>query len=104
MPPEHASHPPELVRLCEEAVQRLQSLRRADASERGARIPAVRALLERIGEMLEALDVRASDYPDEQGTLADAWSAVQSIDLDRGGPHVPRYVDRAVADVRRLIP
>jgi hypothetical protein len=102
--PEHASHPPELARLCEEAAERLHGLRNADASERGARIPAIRALLERIGGMVEALDLRASDFPAEQGALVDAWSALQSIDLDRGGPHVPRYVDRAVADVRRLIP
>jgi hypothetical protein len=82
----------------------LQGLRDADASERGTRIPAIRALLERIGGMLEALDLRAADFPEEQGALVDAWSALQSIDLDRGGPHVPRFVDRAVADVRRLIP
>jgi hypothetical protein len=104
MAPQHASHPPELVRLCEEAAERLQSLRDADAAERGARIPAIRALLERIGAMLEALDLRAADFPEEQGALVDAWSALQSIDLDRGGPHVPRFVDRAVADVQRLIP
>jgi HEPN domain-containing protein len=95
-------HSPELVRLCEEAVELLLSLKPAAAPERAERIREIRALLERIGRLVEAEDLRAPGFAEEQGSLVDAWSAVQSIDMDRGGPHVERYVDRAVADVRRL--
>jgi hypothetical protein len=102
MPPPGHDHPPEFRRLCDEAAEMLLALKSAEPRERGERIPAIRALLARIAAEVEALDLRAPDFPEEQGQLVDAASALESIDLDRGGPHVARYVDRAVADVRRL--
>ena len=89
-------------RLCDEAVERLRALPPADAHERGALIPAIRALLERIDAEVEELDILAPGFAAEQGALGDAASALQSIDMDRGGPHVPRYVERAIAGIRRL--
>lgn len=32
----------------------------------------------------------------------DAASALQAIGRDRGGPNVPRFVDRIVADLRHM--
>jgi hypothetical protein len=99
-----APHPPEFVRLCEEAVARLEGLKSATAMERGARLPAIRALLADIATQLSDLDLRAPGFADEQGTLTDASSALQAIDMDRGGPHVPRFVDRIIQDLRRIAP
>jgi hypothetical protein len=95
-------HPPEFRRLCQDAIDRFHTLAAAGPLERGALIPGLRALLQRIDDQVEELDLRAPGFAREQGLLIDAASALQSIDLDRGGPHVPRYVERAVADIRRV--
>jgi hypothetical protein len=102
--PEPVAHPAEFVRMCEDAIARLQALKSATAMERGARLPAIRALLADIGTQLSELDIRLPGFADEQGTLTDASSALQAIDLDRGGPHVPRFVDRIIQDLRRIAP
>lgn len=99
-----APHPPEFVRLCEDAVAQLEALKTATAMERGARLPAIRAQLADIATQLSDLDLRAPGFADEQGTLTDASSALQAIDMDRGGPHVPRFVDRIIQDLRRIAP
>lgn len=88
--------------MCEDAVARLEALRTATAMERGARLPGIRTLLTEIGTRMAELDLRAPGFADEQGTLTDAVSALQAIDMDRGGPHVPRFVDRIVQDLRRI--
>ena len=100
--PTPAQHPPEFVRLCEQAIQALEGLKLATPMERGTRLPAIRELLGEISGHLADLDLRLPGFPDEQGTLTDAASALQAIDMDRGGPHVPRFVDRIVADLRRI--
>jgi hypothetical protein len=100
--PSVPQHSAEFHRLCDEAVERLRALLPADAHGRGALIPAIRALLERIDAQVEELDILAPGFAAEQGALGDAASALQSIDMDRGGPHVPRCVERAIADIRRL--
>ena len=95
-------HPAEFRRLCDEAVEAFRALLAVDGHERGRLIPGIRALLERVNREVEEMDLRAPGFAAEQGALVDAASALQSIDLDRGGPHVPRYVERAVADLRRV--
>ena len=97
-----AQHPAAFVRLCEDAAAQLEALKSASAMERGARLPAIRALLSDISAQLAEMDLLRPGFADEQGTLTDAASALQAIDLDRGGPHVPRFVDRIVADLRRI--
>lgn len=95
-------HPPEFRRLCEQAVERLRALAAAPPLERGPLIPGIRALLEQIDREIDERDIRDPGFATEQGLLVDASSALQSIDLDRGGPHVSRFVDRAIADIRRV--
>jgi len=95
-------HPPEFKRLCEEAVEGFRALAAAELMERGRMIPGLREMLARIDEQVEEMDIRDPAFAREQGLLVDASSALQSIDLDRGGPHVERYVERAIADIRRV--
>lgn len=96
------SHPQEFRALCEQAIERFRALAAAPALERGALIPDLRALLQRIDAEMDELDLLQPRFAEEQGLLVNAASALQSIDLDRGGPHVARYVERAVADLRRV--
>lgn len=95
-------HPEAFVRLCEEAVAELLALKADPPMERGGRIAGIRERLERIGAEMAALDLSSPGFADEQGTLVDAACALQAVAMDRGGPHVPRYVDRMVADLRRI--
>ncbi|HSU13154.1 hypothetical protein [Longimicrobium sp.] len=95
-------HPPAFRRLCAEAVEGFRALAAADAGDRGRMIPALRELLARIDQQVDELDIALPGFAREQGWLVDASSALQSIDLDRGGPHVPRYVARAIADIERV--
>jgi hypothetical protein len=101
---EPVTHPAGFVRMCEDAIAQLEALKPATAMERGARLPAIRTLLADIAAQLSELDIRLPGFADEQGTLTDASSALQAIDLDRGGPHVPRFVDRIIHDLRRIAP
>jgi hypothetical protein len=100
--PSPTTHPPEFVRLCEQAIQALEALKSDAPTERGARLLTIRALLADIGLQMAELDLRTPGFGDEQGTLVDAASKLQAIDLDRGGPHVPRFVDQMIADLRRI--
>ncbi|HYW14389.1 MAG TPA: hypothetical protein VE871_20655 [Longimicrobium sp.] len=100
--PTPAQHPPTFVRLCEDAIAQLEALKTASAMERGPRLASIRALLSDIAAQLAELDLLQPGFADEQGTLTDVASALQAIDLDRGGPHVPRFVDRIVQDLRRI--
>jgi hypothetical protein len=51
---------------------------------------------------VKELDLRDPEFPREQGWLVDAASAFQSIEMDRGGRQVEKYVQRAVEDLRRV--
>jgi hypothetical protein len=95
-------HPPEFMDLCQRAVGELEALKADAPMDRGRRLMTIRALLADIGLQMAELDLRSPGFADEQGTLVDAASALQAIDLDRGGPNVPRFVDRIVADLRRI--
>ena len=95
-------HPPEFVQACEGAIERLLAFRAAGPMERGAQLPAIRQALASIGERLAELDWEDERYAREQGTVQDAASALGAIELDRGGPQVPRYVDRIIDDLRRI--
>lgn len=96
------SHPAEFVRLCDEAVRALEALKRAPPLERGGRIPPIQARLAEIAARVAEMDLRTPAFHDEQGWLVDAASKLQAIDLDRGGPHVARFVDQIVADLRHI--
>ena len=100
--PTPAQHPPAFVRLCEDAIAQLEALEADSPLERGARLASIRTLLADVGAQLAELDLRRPGFADEQGTLTDAASALQAIDLDRGGPHVQRFVHRIVQDLRRI--
>ena len=95
-------HPPEFRRLCDEAVERFRALAAAGPFDRGPLIAPLRELLVCIDSQVDELDILLPGFAREQGWLVDASSALQSIDLDRGGPHVERYVERAIADIQRV--
>jgi hypothetical protein len=95
-------HPPEFKRLCSDAEERFRALAAAEPMERGRMVPELRALLQRIDDWIEESDITNPAFAREQGLLIDASSALQSIDMDRGGPHVQRYVERAIADIQRV--
>lgn len=97
-----AAHPPEFVQLCQQAIGALEALKADPPLERGRRLMEIRGLLAEIGLQMAELDLRTPGFADEQGTLVDAASALQAIDLDRGGPNVPRFADRIIADLRRI--
>jgi hypothetical protein len=95
-------HPPELAQSCESAIERLLAFKDAGPLDRAAQLPAIRQALAAIGERLADLDWGDERYEDDLGAVQDAASALGAIELDRGGPQVPRYVDRIVDDLRRI--
>jgi hypothetical protein len=95
-------HPPEFRLLCERAVEGFRALPGAELSRRGTLAAELRGLLARIELHMEELDLGTPAFADEQGLMLNAASALQSIDLDRGGPHVARLAGRAADDLRRL--
>ena len=95
-------HPPALVRLCEDAITQLEALKTASAGERGRRLSEIRDRLSEVSAQIAELDLLHPGFAEEQATLTDAASALQAIDLDRGGPHVPRFADRMIQDLRRI--
>jgi hypothetical protein len=95
-------HPAEFRRLCAQAVDAFRALAAAEPSTRGAMVRELRALLARIDQQVDEMDITLPAFAREQGWLVDASSALESIDLDRGGPHVARYADRAIADIQRV--
>lgn len=96
-------HPAEFKRLCDDAIERFRALAAAEPMERGRMVPGLHALLVQIDEWIDEQDIGSTAaFAREQGLLVDASSALQSIDLDRGGPHVARYVERAIADIQRV--
>lgn len=96
------SHPPELRRLCTEAASLFEAIPTQDQDGRSATLARLRPLLSRIDQMVTDLDLRDPDFPREQGWLTDAASALQSIELDRGGWHVEKFAGRAAEDLRRV--
>jgi len=96
-------HPPSFKRLCDDAIQRFRELAAAEPMKRGHLIPVLRGELAQIDDWIEERDIRSTaTFAREQALLVNAWSALQSIDMDRGGPHVRRYVDRAIADLEQV--
>lgn len=97
-----APRPADFVQLCDDTVRQLRELERAGSLERASAIPPIRAALAEIGERMAVLDWETDRYEREQAALLDAAGALGVIDLDRGGPHVPRYVQRIVDDLGRI--
>ena len=95
-------HPDEFRRLCARAVDGFRALAAAQPSDRGALVRELRALLSQIDEQVDEMDLTMPGFAAEQGWLVDASTALESIDLDRGGPHVTRYTERAIADLQRV--
>lgn len=95
-------HPPELRARCARAAELFESLRSQDLHQRGETLALLRPLLAEIDETVKELDLRDPDFPREQGWLVDAASALQSIELDRGGWHVDKFAHRAAEDLRRV--
>jgi hypothetical protein len=95
-------HPDEFRRLCSRAVDGFRALAAADPSDRGALVRDLRALLSEIDRQVDEMDLTMPGFAAEQGWLVDAATALESIDLDRGGPHVTRYAERAIADLQRV--
>jgi hypothetical protein len=95
-------HPPELRSLCARAAALFESLRDQDLTQRAATLRELRPLLTEIDETVKELDLRDPDFPREQGWLMDAASALQSIEMDRGGWHVDKFALRAAEDLRRV--
>jgi hypothetical protein len=96
------SHPPQFVELCRHAVDLLTSLKGATPEMRAVLLPRIDEALARIDEQVKTLDLGTEWFADEQGDIVTASSALQAIEMDRGGSHVERYVDRAVAALRHV--
>ena len=95
-------HPPEFMALCQRAAELLSSVPTLPLAERGARLRQVHAVMEEIDGRLKELDLGDPHFNAEQTELLAASSALQALELDRGGPNVPRYVERAVAAIRSV--
>jgi hypothetical protein len=96
------AHPPELRALCARAAALFQALPEQELEGRGRTLAELRPILARIDEAVKELDLHDPDFPREQGWLVDAATALQTIELDRGGPHVAKFAARAAADLRRV--
>lgn len=100
--PEPTLHDAAFHRLCERALARLGEVKTAPPAARGERVrEAIEALREIDREVAEH-DVGSERFAEEQGDLVAAASALQAVALDRGGAHVERCVDRAIAAIRHV--
>jgi hypothetical protein len=88
--------------LCERAVSLLEALKAAPAMERTPILRDAQQAMRDIDAQVKALDLGGPSFSDEQGDLIAASSALQAIELDRGGPRVATFVDRAVAAIRHV--
>ncbi len=95
-------HPEDFRRLCLDAVALLEAVSETTGDGRAALLPRVDAALREIDRRLQELDLRSPDFGEEQGEIVTARSAVQAIEMDRGGPRVGELADRAAAALRRL--
>jgi hypothetical protein len=95
-------HPQDLRQMCGRAAELFESLLPQDLAARGETLRELNTLLGRIDERVKELDLVDPDFPREQGWLVDAASALQSIQMDRGGWHVEKYVRRAAEDLRHV--
>jgi hypothetical protein len=95
-------HPQALREMCAQAAELFESLLAQDLAGRGETLAKLRPLLTQIDDTVKELDLRDPDFPREQGWLVDASSALQSIQMDRGGWNVEKFVHRAVEDLRRV--
>jgi hypothetical protein len=97
-------HPPEFIALCRHAAELLDSVPGLPLTERGERLRQAHAAVEQIDRRLKELDLDRGDphFSEEQGDLIAVASALQALELDRGGPNVRRYVDRAITAIRHV--
>ena len=102
MPNAHPPHPAAFRELCERAVGFLEQLKAAGPTERTPLLVQAQQAMRDIDGQVKSLDLGDPSFNDEQGDLIAAASALQAIELDRGGPKVPKYVDTAIEAIRRV--
>jgi hypothetical protein len=99
---QHVPHPASFRELCGRAVQVLEQLKAAGPTERTELLRQAQDAMRQIDGQVKSLDLGDPAFNDEQGDLIAASSALQAIELDRGGPKVPKYVDTAIEHIRRM--
>jgi hypothetical protein len=98
----HHPHPQAFRELCRRAIDLLESLKAASPTERTGLLRQAQEAMREIDAQVKSLDLGDPTFNDEQGDLIAAASALQAIELDRGGPRVPRYVDTAIEAIRHV--
>jgi hypothetical protein len=102
MPHEHQPHPADFRELCQRAVAVLQDLKAAGPTDRTPLLLQAQDALRDIDQQVKTLDLGDPAFNDEQGDVMAASSALQAIELDRGGPKVGKYADQAIEAIERL--
>jgi hypothetical protein len=98
----HHPHPQAFRELCRRAIELLESLKAADATGRTALLRQAQEAMREIDAQVKTLDLGDPAFNDEQGDLIAAASALQAIELDRGGPRAAKYADTAIAAIRHV--
>jgi hypothetical protein len=80
----------------------LEQLKAAAATERTALLRQAQDAMREIDAQVKSLDLGDPTFNDEQGDLIAASSALQAIELDRGGPRVAKYADTAIAAIHHV--
>jgi hypothetical protein len=102
MPHSHVPHPADFRELCDSAVQTLEQLKAAGPTDRTPLLLQAQQAMREIDVRVKSMDLGDPTFNDEQGDLIAAASALQAIELDRGGPKVPKYADTAIEAIRRV--
>jgi hypothetical protein len=102
MPEAHQAHPEAFRELCRRAIDLLEQLKAAPATERTDTLRQAQSAMREIDAQVKSLDLGDPTFNDEQGDLIAASSALQAIELDRGGPRVAKYADTAIAAIRHV--
>lgn len=98
----HQPHPAAFRDLCRRAVDLLEQLKAAPATDRTELLRQAQQAMRDIDAQVKSLDLGDPTFNDEQGDLIAAASALQAIELDRGGPRAAKYADTAIAAIRHV--
>jgi hypothetical protein len=99
---EHHPHPQPFRALCGRAVDALERLKAAAPTDRTALLREAQAAMSEIDRQVKSMDLGDPTFNDEQGDLIAASSALQALELDRGGPKASKYADTAIDAIRRV--